>query len=673
MNVLLLGGGDTKWEDLRGLEYQGEAIDLLSPRRGQVLPEEASVDIIVSGDDFSLQSPLGDELLAWRTHPHTFLTPCWIQCDRREFEGRCLWPRLSIDRFDPVPDASEFTRWLGRIVQWQQDRLQVSRMGSFEERALLEVLTSLSLRRATGKLAVFGEEGEETVLLLSKGALRESRSRFGPERQQEILADLLARPRGNYLWEPGEGSGANGDGGDLASLLQEVLGLIRDANLLFRFLRDLGQPVRKTESQSALDDRADPFFGSQQEMYNLIDGKLTAAQLIDCSPVSRPRAMAFLAKFLSMGDIAACEGPSTAIRRMLLVDDSKLMCRALGEIFASDPRFRIVGVAHDGQEALEAMELHHPDVITMDIQMPRMDGLAALKRIMIRDPRPVVILSAFTTETSHLTYESFKYGAVDVITKPDRTGKRELEEQSRDLRDRVALAAAARLDAVQYIRGPRKGCSAEGLAEKRRTDGGPASRLVAAACGAGGFPSLMRVLFSVSSMEELPCLVVCVAMPPAVVESLAPNLDEDCLMPVRLLVPSEPLRSGTCYLYSFRKPFRLVGGDEGIRAEEDEEGKAGQALDLLLATASSLHGGETISLLISGSGTDGLEGMRCVRRHGGRTFVLSSSWCLRPELPERALAEGLGVEIESIARLAKLLESPWTALSRDDPKEGEQG
>ncbi len=94
--------------------------------------------------------------------------------------------------------------------------------------------------------------------------------------------------------------------------------------------------------------------------------------------------------------------------------------RSAAKYFGLDSRFEIVGVAHDGVEALALIEKLKPDVVTLDIQMPRMDGLTALKHIMIRDPRPVVVLSAFTKQTSRLTYESFKYGAVDVCTKPSK-------------------------------------------------------------------------------------------------------------------------------------------------------------------------------------------------------------------------------------------------------------
>ncbi len=708
MKILLLDPKNTYSDTVHGFVcLLGDATIIAGEQVDNYSSDSSIIDIIIGGGDFTNGSKVADQLLAWRTHPYTYLVPCWILSDQAPFSGTCLWPNLSIDRFSPQLLDHEFCGWLSDVAEWQQTRMHLEACNTLRQHSCLELLTSLALRKASGRLSVFDEEGGEGYLLFRSGCLAGGLVKHISG--SEAFFEFLTWGHGSYCWEASDSEASQEDDLPLDLLIQDGLRLIREANVLYHFMPDLNQPIRRTESQSALHDGAAPFFAARKEIYHLIDGSVSAAQLVEASPLSRPRTMSILAQWFSLDDIAlvaeAASGvaplmveaeleilvPATEVsldpaeklafaamlqspidlgastdepiaprHRLLIVDDSALMCRALHEIFSSDPRFEIVGVAHDGVEALAVIEKLRPDVVTLDIQMPRMDGLTTLKHIMIRDPLPVVILSAFTKETSQFTYESFKYGAVDVCTKPVKGRLQDMEAERHDLRDRVAEAAVVHMDAAQYIRRTKRLAPAslpeEGPLLSSNDDLPSAPRLVVIGCGAGGFPSLLKLMFAFSWDDPSAISIVCLAMPQRVIDALLPNLVKDLARRMELLVPGAFLESGVCYLVSSDSCFRLVG--EGFRVKVEKEAESAEPLrplDCLLSAASGSFGEGVTASILSGVGDDGLVGLQTVKQQGGRVFVLTPEVCLKPELPRRILERGWAEEVRTIAEMARLL------------------
>jgi two-component system, chemotaxis family, protein-glutamate methylesterase/glutaminase len=665
------------------------AIIITGEEIGNYSSDSAIIDIIIGVGDFSNGSKVVDQLLSWRTHPYTYLVPCWLATNNNSFRKNSLWPALAIDCYQPKLEPQTFCEWLINVAEWQQNRMHLASCNSLKEHSTLELSTALALRKASGRLAVFDEEGGEGSFVFHGGCLTDGSLRHLSG--NDAFFEFFSWSQGSYCWEPAD-FGQPGEGAPALDLLiQDGLRLIRESNLLFHFVHDLGHSIKRTESESALDDSATPHFAARREIYQLIDGKISCNQIVDASPLSRPRTMSILAKWFSLGDIAiardalpsnepAGESPPPALaepsplpaeqpfapRRLLIVDDSNLMCKALQDIFGKDPRFEIAGIAHDGLEALSLIERHQPDVVTLDMQMPRMDGLTALKHIMIRDPRPVVIVSAFTRETSQLTYESFKYGAVDVVTKPAKGQSQQVESEERDLCDRVALASCVRLEAAQYIRCKRSRPNiqeppapfpSEPAAEVTGTP-----LVVLVGCGTGGFPALLKFFFT-ASRATLPAMVTCMAMPKRVVEALAPNLCNDCPRPIQQLAPGVALESGALYIYSYEEFFHLLRDGAHIVTQQDAIAPGLQSpVDHLFGKAAEVLGARVVAVVLSGTGEDGLEGMRAVKQQGGQTFVLSPEACLKPDLPRKILAHGYAQEAKSIVELARLLENchkPW--------------
>lgn len=685
MNVLLLDNKADFGRVMDEFPPEFERPTIIEGESSEVSPADfPGVDVIVASGRLPDHPQLLDRLVAWRTHPYTYLVPCWIVMEHESFLRTCLWPSLSIDRFSSRMEGRSFAGWLATVAEWQQTRMHLDRSNSLEDHSVLELISSLALRKATGKLRVFGDGGECGSFQFSGGILADASIRH--LRGTEAFFELFSWSRGSYEWALDSPVPVEETHRPLHHLITEGLNLVREANLLYRFVPDLRLPASRTESQSALDDLGVPLFEGQEVLYGLLDGEVSVAEVVDASPMSRPRTMGCLAKWFSFGDVVLVRKPKQESkpepgparepaplpeppRRLLIVDDSRLMCHALEEIFSNDPRFEIAGTAHDGLEALELINRERPDVVTMDMQMPRMDGLTTLKHIMIRNPRPVVVLSAFTKETSELTYASFKYGAVDVCTKPSGSNMDALRVDAREIRDRVAGASRVTIDAARYIRRSRDGSKACGAAA--REDCGPAGLpgrdacVAIILCGAGGFPPLLKLLFSISQGSAIPRTAVCMAMSHRVVESLAPHLERDC--GTRTVVASPPgmdLTPGVFALHSFEYLSVLEREENRVRLHMRKAiDSSADPFDRLLASAARTFGERTAVFLLSGAGEDGVAGIGEVRKSGGKAFVLAPRACLKPDLPQKVLEAGHAREIDTIAGLTSLLETLPSVLA----------
>lgn len=661
MNILVLDPRGDCLERVRALPLEWEDVSVVAMNGSA--PASAPfppADVIVASGDFANGADVTGSLLKLRTHPHTCLVPCWIAGEAQLFERRCFWPRLAIDSFRTGFDSVAFSDWLEAVGRWQHDRTLIRESASLVSHGPLEILNSLALRKATGRLSIFDRDGGEGFMLFREGQLVDGRLRLLTG--TEVFHEFLTWNQGSYHWDPDTEVGGATGAQSIPLLIQEGLNLVQEANLLFSLIGDVHQALEKTESEAALDDGGVPYYTALKQLYSLIAGKVTVADLLDASPLSRPRTMIALTKWLSLEDIRPTDlVPATPPCRLLIVDDSPLMRRALLGVFAVDTRFQVVGSAENGVEALRLVEQLKPDVITMDLQMPLMDGLTALKHIMVRQPLPVVVLSAFTGQASPLTYQSFKYGAVDVLAKPAAKGSGAgMSEQAREIRDRVLQACGVRMEAARVIRRMKKQPSASYAATApspaRMADARPRYALITLVCGAGGFPLFLKLTGALSRGWSLPPILACLTFPTQVIEALLPNLQADSEMDVELLRPEAPLKPGIIHLYSNELCCRLSWEGPGIRVREGEGlSDAHRPFDVCLESAAETFKDELLALLLSGAGEDGVEGMKRVSDQGGSAYVLAPDACLNPELPEKVLSMGLAKGVGSVSDMVSVL------------------
>lgn len=660
MKILLLDPGRTVTETVEQIACAFDDLKVVDPERSGASPADPrGIDVIIGVEDPSGQGRIRDLLLSWRTNPHTCLVPCWVHSQGEPVLKRCLWPRLAIDRFDTTLETSTLCNWLSQVSEWQQTRMNIGVSYALSEHSALELATSLSLRNATGRLAVFDNEGNEGTFDFHGGRLMQGSLRHF--KGGEAFHEFLSWSCGSYHWNPTQEVANGREGGEsLGVLIPQGLQLLKEANLLYHFIESLDQPITRTESEAALDDGAIPFYREIRKLYHFIQGHVSSRDILEISPISRPRTMGCLAKWFSLGDLRTISQPDSGPKhRLLIVDDSRFMCKALQSVFETDPRFDIVGVGHDGHDAIRLIEEKQPDVVTLDIQMPRMDGLTALKHIMIRNPRPVVILSAFTKETSRLTYDSFKYGAVDVFAKPASGTLEAMDKEAAELRNRIVQASCVRIEAARVIR------RARGNGRHETDTGQPAPKdtsasqngAIVALCGAGGFPSLLKLLLALPRSSGLPPILVCSALSGKVVEALIPNLRKDSLLRVERIADNTTVGSGTCYLCSHDELVQVQGDASCVRLRVSQPPNGNhRPFDSILRSSADSFEDRTLAVLISGTGDDGVDGMRYVKERGGQALVLSPKACLKPDLAQRVLDEGFAREIANTTELARLLD-----------------
>lgn len=319
--------------------------------------------------------------------------------------------------------------------------------------------------------------------------------------------------------------------------------------------------------------------------------------------------------------------------KLLVVDDSKIMRRLITGLFDSDDNVEVVGEATDGLEALACISRLDPDVITLDINMPGMDGLTTLKHLMIRSPKPTVMLSTLTREGEKTTFDALRYGAVDFITKPTQLDGGELEAQSQDIIAKVNLAAAVALESVRYIRAAPRDKTA--VSSKPRL----CDRVVAFGAAEGGYGALLKIIPQLRPDLPAAYLTVLYAAPPHV-EAFARYLDDYSGVRVKRAVDGEPVESGVCYLGAGVEYLTVAARDSRLVLQVHRAPFASRrgSIDRLMFSVAEAMKGRAAGVILSGSGEDGSEGLEEIHRTGGVAIVQAPQSCLHKGMAQAALA-----------------------------------
>ena len=319
--------------------------------------------------------------------------------------------------------------------------------------------------------------------------------------------------------------------------------------------------------------------------------------------------------------------------RVLVVDDSKIIRRVLCDIINADKNKTVVAQAAHGREALEKLRECKPDVITLDINMPVMDGLTTLKHIMIGNPTPTVMISALTQEGASETFDSLKYGAIDFLPKPSQVKGGDLKSQQDEILRKIDLVAQVQIESVRYLRRASK----EKVNEDRLVQSACQSVLVLGA-SEGGYGALLNVIPRIR--EELPAAYV------AVMHQASNHLDafsrylNDCSqINVERAVDGKVLQGGTCYLSTSAEQLSLEKDGEDLiltvgdsKSTVDGEG----AIDRFMGAAASVMQEKAAGVILTGKCDDGLEGLGQIIKKGGAAFIQDPRSCLFKETPMAA-------------------------------------
>ncbi|WP_243338151.1 chemotaxis-specific protein-glutamate methyltransferase CheB [Anaeromyxobacter soli] len=352
--------------------------------------------------------------------------------------------------------------------------------------------------------------------------------------------------------------------------------------------------------------------------------------------------------------------------RCVLVDDARAFRAVLRDILSSAPGVEVVGEAGDGREAVSLVKALRPDVVTMDVRMPRLDGLAALEEIMRVAPTPVVVVSGEAGgEAQQLSFRALQLGAIEVLAKPRDPGTARFERQAEAIRQAVRAVAGlllvGRRRASRPPPAPRREEPRRPAPERARVtvpEAGVAPEVLALVASTGGPAALARILARLPRDLPIPLLVV-QHIAAGFEAELARWLDSLTPLAVGLAVDGAPLAPGTVHLGADGRHLGVRGRTVRLSEEPPVHGFRPSGTQLFASLARELgpRGG---GIVLSGMGRDGAEGLALLRAAGGYTAAQSAATCVVYGMPKAALDCGAAAreldldEIpEEILRLAR--------------------
>lgn len=336
--------------------------------------------------------------------------------------------------------------------------------------------------------------------------------------------------------------------------------------------------------------------------------------------------------------------------KVLIVDDSALMRKSLKEIIMTDPELEVVGTARDGQEALEKVNDLKPDVVTMDINMPNMDGLTSLQHILSEYPEmPVLMVSSLTNDGALTTFEALELGAFDYVTKPSGTVSANLHVVGREIIQKVKLAY--RKMNKRSIRERKTRCSNVSAPIKTNSakkplfsSKGELTKVVVIGISTGGPGTLMEVL-PMLPQDLKASLIIIQHMPPSFTASFAKRLNDACRIPIKEAEAGDVLQNGRGFLG--KGGYQLVvRGDGGIlRLPNTPKTIFVPSINITMESVLDAFGGaNVVGVLMTGMGDDGADAMVKIRNAGGITIAEDESTAVVFGMPREAIERG-GAEI----------------------------
>jgi len=303
-------------------------------------------------------------------------------------------------------------------------------------------------------------------------------------------------------------------------------------------------------------------------------------------------------------------------KRVLVVDDSALIRQVLSLILSRHPGLEVVGTATDPYDAREKIKALAPDVLTLDVEMPRMDGLTFLAKLRKAHPMPVVMVSSLTAKGTATALDALALGAVDVIGKPEMDPVQGLEAMAAEIAETVYAAAQAHLQA------PAEGAPVVQATTPPRAPRPAAGRqLVAIGSSTGGTEALREIFQALPA--GLPPIAVVQHMLPGFTEAFAARLDRICQPTVKVVAQGEPLQRGTIYLAPSARHFQVERRPAGLVArllDSEPVSRHRPSATVLFDSVASACGRKALGIILTGMGDDGAQGLLRLRQAGALTL-----------------------------------------------------
>lgn len=351
--------------------------------------------------------------------------------------------------------------------------------------------------------------------------------------------------------------------------------------------------------------------------------------------------------------------------RVLVVDDSALVRSLLAGIINRQADMECVGAANDPLIAREMIRELNPDVLTLDIEMPRMDGIDFLGRLMRLRPMPVVMISTLTERGAEVTMKALELGAVDFVSKPRIGVVDGLGELSTQIVEKIRIAASAHIKRTLAVQGA--GQSAKDKTGERlsATLVGRVSteKLVFIGASTGGTEAIKEVLTQLPA--DFPAIVITQHMPPGFTTSFAARLDSLCRISVREAVNGERILPGHAYLAPGGTQFRIDrSGANYVAVVEDGEpvNRHKPSVEVLFKSGAKIAGRNAFGIMLTGMGNDGAKAMKEMKDAGSYNFVQDEASCVVFGMPKEAIAHGAADEVLPLSDIAGALIAKLNSL-----------
>lgn len=342
--------------------------------------------------------------------------------------------------------------------------------------------------------------------------------------------------------------------------------------------------------------------------------------------------------------------------RVLVVDDSALMRRRITDILNEDRQIEVVGSAKNGEEALKMLVDLKPEVVTLDIEMPKMDGLVCLGYIMSEWPTPVVMLSAYTQYGGQATIHALEYGAVDFVGKPSGVVSLDIAKVAFELTAKVKIAAKADVRKLKFK-------LPEGAKPKGGVPAESMEKLITIGASTGGPKALAEILPKLP--VDIPAGILVVQhMPEGFTKSMAEHLNWESQIHIKEAEDGDKIKPGNAYVapgdFHMLVERNIEKGDIIRLTKGQPELGTRPAINVTMRSVAPIYAKRNIGVVLTGMGTDGTEGLRMIRNFGGTTIAEHQSTCIVYGMPRSAIEEDvvdkvmpLPLMAGEITRLAK--------------------
>jgi two-component system, chemotaxis family, protein-glutamate methylesterase/glutaminase len=350
--------------------------------------------------------------------------------------------------------------------------------------------------------------------------------------------------------------------------------------------------------------------------------------------------------------------------RVLVIDDSAFMRKVMSDALSAEPNIEVIGEAENGEKGLYLLKRLHPDVVTLDYEMPGWNGLQTLEEIIAIDPVAVVMVSSFTKEGTDLTLECLSKGAVDFVCKPSGAHAYDIESIAEQLRRKVTIASTVHRGHIAFEKELH-------TIKPHKVQDIPKGKVIVIGASTGGPRTVEHIVRQLPN--ALPCaILVVIHMPPEFTGSFAERLARVCAVDVKEAQDGEEVRAGVVYVapgdwhlrvaeipnpkspaYAKATAGRQIPKKSQIPnpktpfirlSREEKVSGFRPSIDVAMQSVASVYGERAVGVILSGMGEDGVRGMKDITEHGGKTIVQNESTCMVYGMPKRTI-EAMHVDL----------------------------